>query len=252
MNLDKENIINGLDKLDKIKISNLLDKYLLYENKGITSYSNFLDLRELSIWENRVKKKNISYKIIEKFPNSEKKVIWFGPLDDGDNSITIFHGKCKEKIRHQDVLGSLFGIGLNINTIGDIVVEDNEFYFTNLNKLDSFIIENLTMIGNQKVELEKVNTVIFTKEHFSDIEIIVNSMRLDIIISKLANTSRNMSLDKLKNHEVFLNYREVSKPTLLLKENDILSIRRVGKFKIGMVLNTTKKDKIILEIKKYN
>ena len=252
MNLDKENIINGLDKLDKIKISNLLDKYLLYENKGITSYSNFLDLRELNIWENRVKKKNISYKIIEKFPDSEKKAVWFGPFEDGDDSITIFHGKCNDKIRHQDVLGSLFGIGLNTNTIGDIVVEDNEFYFTNLTKLNNFIFDNLTTIGNLKVELEIVNNVVFTMEHFSDIEIIVNSMRLDIIVSKLANTSRSITLDKIKNHEVFLNYQEVSKPTLVLKENDILSIRKVGKFKIGKVLNTTKKYKMILEIKKYN
>ena len=36
-----------------------------------------------------------------------------------------------------------------------------------------------------------------------------------------------------------------------LKENDILSIRHVGKFKIGTKLGNTKKDNIILEINQY-
>ena len=252
MNLNKENIISGLDKSDKIKISNLLDKYLLYKNKGVASYSNFLDPREMLIWESRVKNKNISYRIVDKFPDGEKKVIWFGPLEEGEDSVTIFHGKCSQIIRHQDVLGSLFGIGLNISTIGDIVVEDNCFYFTNLKKLDDFVLKNLSMIGKQKVELEKVEEVNFSKDHYSDIKIIVSSMRLDIIVSRLANISRSFTLDKLKNHEVYVNFKEQTKATSLLKENDILSIRKVGKFKVGKSLSTTKKDKIILEIKRYS
>ena len=243
--------MNGLEKSDKIIISNLLDKYLLYEKKGVSSYSNFLDLRVLSLFENRVKNKNISYEIIEKIPNSEKKVIWFGPLDKENEVMTIYHGICQNAVRHQDVLGSLFSIGLNNNTIGDIVVEDNSFYFTNLTKLNSFVEDNLTKIGNQQVILDKVDNVNFTKEHYYNIEIVVNSMRLDAIISRLANISRSSALEKLKNNEIYVNFKEQNKPTLILKDNDILSIRRVGKFKIGKILNTTKKDKIILEIKKY-
>lgn len=252
MKIEKENIVFGLDKEDKIKISNLLDKYFLYEKKKIPSYSNFLNLRELALWESRVKNKNIVYKVVEKIPDCEKKVLWFGPLSEGDDVVTIYRGKCQTTIKHQEVLGSLFAIGLNSNTIGDIVVEDDYFYFTNLTKLNSFVEENLIKVGNKKVSLAQVEEVPITKNRYHTIEIIVNSLRLDIIVSKLANISRKNSLDKLKNHEIYVNFKEQTKSTYLLKEEDILSIRRVGKFKVGKVLSTTKKDKMILEIKKYN
>ena len=90
------------------------------------------------------------------------------------------------------------------------------------------------------------------KERYQNIEIVVNSLRLDIIVSKLANISRSKALEKIRNHEIHLNFKEQNKSTYLLKKDDILSIRRVGKFKIGKVLNVTKKDKFILEIRKYN
>lgn len=248
----KENLIFGLEKSDKMIISNLVDKYVLYEKKKIPSYSNFLDLRVLSLFENRVKNLNISYKIIEKIPDCEKKVVWFGPLEDGFNSITIYHGVCKYPVRHPEVLGSLFQIGLQANTIGDIVVEDNEFYFTNLTRLNSFVEDNLVRIGKQKVTLNKVNAISLTKKRYQEITIVVNSMRLDTVISRLANISRNGALEKLKNKEINVNFQEVMKPTYLLKEQDILSIRKVGKFKIGKILHETRKNKILLEIKKYN
>lgn len=252
MKIEKENIIFGLDKEDKIKISNLLDKYFLYKKKNITSYSNFLNLRELILWENRVKKKNITYKVVSKIPDCDKKVLWFGPLSEGSDVITIYRGKCQIPVKHQEVLGSLFAIGLNTSTIGDIIIEEDHFYFTNLTKLNTFVEENLIAIGNKKVTLAKVEEVPITKNRYHNIEIIVNSLRIDTIVSKLANISRNSSLEKLKNHEVYVNFKEQTKSTYLLKEDDVLSIRRVGKFKIGSILNMTKKDKIVLEIKKYN
>lgn len=248
----KENLIFGLEKSDKMIISNLIDKYYLYEKKKIPSYSNFLDLRVLSLFESRVKNEDISYKIIEKIPDSEKKVVWFGPLEDGEDSITLYHGICQNPVRHKDVLGCLFKIGLNTSTIGDIVVEDNEFYFTNLTRINSFVENNLVSIGKQKVTINKVNTITLTKERYQEITIVVNSMRLDTIISRLANVSRNSALNKIKNKEIYVNFQEVIKPTYLLKEQDILSIRRVGKFKIGKILHETRKNKILLEIKKYN
>lgn len=248
MKLDRENILNGLEKEDKIKISNLLDKYLLYKNKGISSTSNFLNPREVAIWENRVMNTDDDYKVISVFPDSEKKVICFG---DSSDEITIYLGKTSSKVRHKDILGSLFSLGLDYDTIGDIYVCDNYFYLVNLTRLNSFIENNLVKIGNNLVSLQKVKEIILDHDLYKRKELIVNSMRLDVIVSKLSNTSRSISLNKISNKEVLVNYKVMMKPILLLKENDILSIRRVGKFKIGKVIGSTKKDKYILEINEY-
>lgn len=79
----------------------------------------------------------------------------------------------------------------------------------------------------------------------------VSSMRVDIIVSKLANKSRSQVNDLITSKKIFLNYQELKNNSILLKENDILSIRHVGKFKIGTKLGNTKKDNIILEINQY-
>ena len=78
----------------------------------------------------------------------------------------------------------------------------------------------------------------------------VSSLRIDNIISKLASCSRNQALDMIKNKLVLLNYEEEIKAHTILKKDDIISIRRVGKFKIGEEKGYTKKNNLILEIYK--
>lgn len=251
MKIDKQKITNGLSKEDKIKISSLLDKYLIYQKTGKTAASSFLDPREIALFENRVKTNYIDYHIIEPFPECEKKLIWFGPKDEGFKEITIYYGTCSKKVKHREVLGSLFGLGLNPSTIGDIFITEEGFYLTNLTKLNSFLEENLIKVGNTKVKLEKRNEIILNRSIYQDMNILVSSMRLDVIISKLACTSRKMTQEILDHNYVLVNYQEENKGSYLLKNDDILSIRKVGKFKIGNIVASTKKNKIILEIKKY-
>ena len=62
---------------------------------------------------------------------------------------------------------------------------------------------------------------------------------------------RNETIKYINNGLVLLNYNEISHKKMV-KENDIISIRKVGKFIIGKEEKRTKKDNIVLSIKKYN
>ena len=135
--------------------------------------------------------------------------------------------------------------------IGDIIVEDGYFYLTNLTRMNRYIEDNLIMIKNEIIELEKVNEIILQKEHFLSSNILVSSMRLDNITSKIINKSRSIVDKMLIDKEILLNYDEVRNDSIGLKEGDILSIRKYGKYKIGKIKGYTKKNSIILEIIKY-
>ena len=74
---------------------------------------------------------------------------------------------------------------------------------------------------------------------------------MDSIVSKIVNTSRNNALNLLKNGDVFLNYEELTKPTYILKENDIFSVRKYGKYKFSGIINNTKKGNLVIKILKY-
>ena len=82
-------------------------------------------------------------------------------------------------------------------------------------------------------------------------EYIVTSCRIDNIISTIIGDSRKNILTLFKDKAILLNYEEVQKPTKILKENDIFSIRRYGKYQYNGIKRITKKGSYVIEIKKY-
>ena len=109
------------------------------------------------------------------------------------------------------------------------------------------------MIGNNSVKLEEIdiNYLSNYKRKYEEYKIIVSSLRIDNVISKIIKTNRDRVIDKIKNKEVILNYEIVNKNSILLKENDIFSIRRYGKYKFIGIEKSTKKDNYVIRYLKY-
>lgn len=248
MEINKGEILKRImDKEDKIIVSNILDKYIKYNKTNISTYTNFLDQRRLKLVEDTLKYLKIDYNIYINNDYLEKAIIYFGEYED---FITIY--QIDGKFEHKDILGTLFSLGLNYDLIGDIVVEENYAYFTSLTRLNDLIDNNFNMIKNKYIKPKKVNEMIITKDKFNNFNIIISSMRLDCIVSKLANLGRNDAVKYINDGFVLLNYKECKNIKKQVFEGDIISIRKVGKFKIRNEEKKTKKDNILLNISKYN
>ena len=131
-------------KQDKILRDNVLDKYYSYlsnKRKTSTNFFNSFDIDKITRF---LDNKNIEYGVYDKYPFLEKKIIYFGEYD---NYITIFKAKKSDKIKHSNILGTLFSLGLTDDVIGDIIVMDDYFYLTTLTHLSNFIKNNLTIIN---------------------------------------------------------------------------------------------------------
>ncbi len=76
-------------------------------------------------------------------------------------------------------------------------------------------------------------------------------MRLDNIVKAIINKARDVSADLIKSGDIKVNFVVEDKASSLLKEGDLLSIRRFGRFLIYKEFGTTKSGKIKLEIKHY-
>lgn len=248
MEINKGEILKRImDKEDKIIVSNILDKYIKYNKTNISTYTNFLDQRRLKLVEDTLKYLKIDYNIYINNDYLEKAIIYFGEYED---FITIY--QIDGKFEHKDILGTLFSLGLDYDLIGDIVVEENYAYFTSLTRLNDLIDNNFNMIKNKYIKPKKVNEMIITKDKFNNFNIIISSMRLDCIVSKLANLGRNDAVKYINDGFVLLNYKECKNIKKQVFEGDIISIRKIGKFKIRNEEKKTKKDNILLNISKYN
>ena len=214
---------------------------VLYSNS-----TNFVEIKYL----NRLKKelKNIKYNIYEPFSGATK-VILYNKMPN----IKIYEIISSNDLRHQDILGTLYSLNISDEMFGDVVIWNNRYFIIILSSIDNYIKSNLTSIRNSKVDLIEKDPYYLRdyKQEYEECIIIVPSIRVDVIVSKIINSSRSNALEKIKNGVIYLNYELLTKPTYMLKENDIFSIRKYGKYKFNGIINETKKGNIIVNISKY-
>ena len=143
-------------------------------------------------------------------------------------------------------------MGLNIDrcVIGDIVVDTNGAFFASCSEFDEFLKENFTKVGARDIRLELVEEAIRRDQQFEDVEIIVSSMRLDVVVKALIKASRGKAEECLDAGFVRLNHMVDKKPSRTCQIGDILSIRKHGRFKIIEVKKTTKSGKLVLVVSK--
>lgn len=228
-------------KSDVYKINNAVEKIKTGKN------TQFLDGRELKLVTGKLKKNE--YNVYYPYKDSEKVMLYTGKVP----KVKLFKIYTVENIRHQDILGSLFALNIDSSYFGDIVLYNDYYYVFVSEDLALYIKDNLKMIGNKKVSLEEVDLSVLDnyERNYEEKEIIVSSLRIDNIISGIINTSRKVALDKIKNKEVVVNYGVMNKNSYILKESDIFSIRRYGKYKFVGIVKSTKKNNFIVRYLKY-
>lgn len=228
-------------KLDVYKINNAVEKIKTGKN------TQFLDIRELKIVTGKLKKNE--YNVYYPYKDSEKVMLYTGKVP----KVKLFKIYTVENIRHQDILGSLFALNIDSSYFGDIVFYNDYYYVFVSDDLALYIKDNLKMVGNKKVSLEEVNLNVLDnyERKYEEKEMIISSLRIDNVVSGIINTSRKVALDKIKNKEVIVNYDVMNKNSYILKENDIFSIRRYGKYKFVGIVKSTKKNNFIIRYLKY-
>ena len=207
--------------------------------------TKFLDYNMQELVKRKLSK--VSYNVYRPYVDSEKVIYYTNELPQ----VLLYEIK-GNNLKHSDILGTLFSLGIDPSMYGDILIIDNHYYIYILEIIENYLLSHLTIINNQKVELIKRN-IIDLKDYereYENIEIIVASVRLDNVVAKLTCLSRDNAIKKIKDREVLVNYNEV-KYNYNLNIDDIISIRKYGKYKYMGIVNKTKKNNLIIEIKKY-
>lgn len=206
----------------------------------------FLDGKLQKLVKNKLGK--TKYQIYLPYQDSEK-VIYY---TSGIPKVSLYEIKIKDIITHRDILGTLFSLGIDPSMYGDIIVKDNHYYIFILDIIENYLFSHLLMIKNSRVELEKkaINFLDNYQRQYESIELIVSSERLDSIISCILQIKRDDAVSKIKEKDILVNY-DIVKSCYKLKNNDIISIRRYGKYCYNGIIKTTKKNNYVISVDKY-
>ena len=224
-------------------------------------YSDFLSPLEASYAHNISKPNNL--KVWGGYESAERVVARFGNEDEigyEENypvviiKISCLNEKYTQALTHRDYLGALIHLGIERSVLGDIIIDKNrqEAYVFVLERMSEFVIENLYKVKHTNVMAEIIEE--FPKNAaptLTNKSIIVQTPRLDGIISKVFSLSRSEAKNKFSKQEVFKNGIVCDNPSVQLSENDTISVRHKGKFIYRGIQKKTKKGRDSITVSLY-
>lgn len=153
---------------------------------------------------------------------------------------------------HRDVLGSLVGLGLKRDRLGDILLTEEKQQIVVANEIADYIQIHLQQISRYSIRCEAVSLseVAIPSEDWRFQNKTVSSLRLDVILSELLSSSRAKITPLIKAGRVKVNWKVVEQTSLTLKEGDILSVKGHGRFLFAEIEGLTKKEKFRVKLGK--
>jgi RNA-binding protein YlmH len=252
------------DKDEQILRRRLFDLAGMAYSRGICVFSDFLNLNEQNIF---ISMKNeliaVPYSINGGFSAAERRMVCFLgdrfmdveqeiPFPITCIQISPVNQKFSDDLSHRDFLGAVINLGIDRSKLGDILIQENEGYLFCHTSINQFIIDNLIKVKhtNIKTAITKLNDFIY-KPRQKEITGTVSSVRLDSILSVAFHSSRSSLIGLIEGGKVFVNSKVILSNSYVVKENDVVSVRGMGRFVFKENLGTTKKGRYSVKILLY-
>ena len=246
---------------DSEELKNIISRACDLYNKAIASgaafYTKFLSPSEAAAIMGRFPKNEISLKLCGGYEEAERCMCAFFTYEDDlafPYALVSLKSKAKNvTLSHRDYLGSVLALGIKRETLGDIIIRDNEALIFCLEEISDYIIDHLTKIGNTGVTAERIWEAdsIEIKRDYDMVSATVSSLRCDAVIASALNIARSKASELIERGLVNLNYEQAKSVSAPVKDGDVISARGYGKFKIQTDGHLTKKGRIHVNVCKY-
>lgn len=244
----------------------LLDLANQSRMKNIVIFSDFLNLNELHIFHSNLQKFSfVKWKISGGYEFAERQIVAFIPdafclYEEREFSfpITVLEIKpCSlrfaEQLTHRDYLGAVLNLGIDRGKIGDILTEEGRALLFCKPSVKGIICRELCRVRHTTVSVRETDedqiAIPIQKEK---IQGSVSSVRLDAVIAQVFPGSRSSMTSLIESGKVFVNGKMVLSNGYHLKENDIISVRGMGRFQYLGEISKTKKGRILISLEKYS
>ena len=162
-------------------------------------------------------------------------------------------GRNIENMTHRDFLGSLMGLGIKREMVGDILVLASRCLIFVRREIAPYILSNLDRIGRDgvKIEIADFNDIEIPPRKTEEISGTVAGIRLDAVLSIACKTSRAKAAEYITGGAVSVNWEETENVSKGVKENDVISVKGKGRFKVSRIGGLTKKGRYGVTVEKY-
>lgn len=242
---------------DKQLVAQLNDGIDLCLTRQKPYFMPFMSERKQAVLFSELKKAYFdNYLFFGGYGNSERKMLGLffdEPCEDcfPISAVEFSFRKC-DKLTHRDFLGALMSLGIERETVGDILVEDGRAVVFVKTELSDYIMSQISKVGRVGVKVDDADLSKLPQGRgFEEKTYIVSSLRLDNIVAAVCRLSREKTRTVIMADSVCVNFEETKNVSLNLKEDDVFTIRGKGKFVLKSILGTTGKGRIRISVIHY-
>ena len=252
-----------ISKEDKLLLASVEDKFQQCCRQYRITYTNFLDLRQRSMVEKRCS---------EMLRGADMaRCVFYGGYEEAERTVAAFlpdYAQAEDcplsvirikapaggrPLTHRDYLGSLTGLGIRREMLGDILTCEAGADVIVLDEIRDFILLNYSKAGRTALEVEAVSLseLRMPEQKTVTVKDTVASLRLDNVIASAFSLSRAKAADAIRAGVVFVNSAQCEKPDMQVSEGDKLVLRGKGKAYLRQVGGRTRKDRIAITIERF-
>lgn len=238
------------------KISRILD---LCDGLGKAQTTLFMDLRQQQLFMAQANKyPDVKVHLLCGYDgDGERKLAVCCPeYTDTDgivSPVVVLRAKLVDTdVSHKDFLGAAMSLRIDREYMGDILISDGYVYMICHKNVADIIKEELISVKRSFVSFEEwCEPLHFEKQYSEERTTTVASLRADSVVAAVLNKSRTEAVKLIRQGNVKVNQMDVENVDFEIFDNDIISIRYNGKFKIFCDGGKSRKDRIFIKIAKY-
>jgi len=264
--MDKTKLLDRLAVLgeDRLLLAKVLDRAEQAASRNIPSATDFLSPQQQMLTQDLLRLAGYaetSFVRLGGYDGAERNLFLFLPdwLESEDaasqSPIRCLRAsfRAEEKLTHRDFLGSLMGMGIVREKIGDILVGPDSADLLVLDSVAEFLRQSWDSAGRAKLTVTEIDPshIHIPAVKCQEVRDTVSSLRLDAVASTGFRMARGKAAELISSGRVQVNWRECTKPDKPLAAGDTVSARGFGKFVLTEVGGTTRKGRISIVVKRY-
>lgn len=249
------------ERSDQLLLARVWDKYEQSQRKNIPAATVFLSPREGHIAKGLLDAAGVrgGYVFDGGYEDAERKILIFLPdwaeEPTGEELVFLraeFHGE-DSALTHRDLLGSLLGLGVTRERVGDILVSPHSADIVAAPSLREFFLREWDQAGRVKLTVSEItrDALCVPQAQVKTVRDTVPSLRLDAVVASGFSMSRGRAAELIAAGKVHLDHVPCLKCDKSVSEGAVITVRGLGRARLTGVGGLTKKGRTGITIERY-
>lgn len=247
---------------ERLLLARVLEKADICRERCYPTYTRFFDLHEAELARRLLEAVGERGIFWGGYDGAERTVLaflpdWMEEIPQEGEDCPLAGIRClrhkSDVLTHQDYLGSLMGLGVRRDGIGDILVGDHGADVVVTRELAPYLLMHYGRAGRKRLEVSEISlaALMVPEEKVSYIRDTVASMRLDAVTAAMFRLPRAKAADAVRAGRVFLNQMECLRPDREVTVHDRITLRGMGRGEVDGILGESKKGRIMISLKRF-